>query len=351
MRILVTGNMGYVGPVVVNHLRNRWPDADLIGFDSAFFAQNLTTSEAFPERLLSRQHFGDIRDLPVELLIGVDAVVHLAAISNDPMGKRFEAVTDDINYRASVRLAGAARDAGVATFVFASSCSVYGFAEGAARREGDPINPLTAYSRSKVATEQALAQMDAPDMKITCLRFATACGMSPRLRLDLVLNDFVATALATKEIKVLSDGTPWRPLIDVADMARAIEWAISRDADKGGRQLAINVGKDDWNHQVIDLAKAVMAAVPGTRISVNENAQPDRRSYRVDFALYRSLAPDHQPACTLMQSVERLSDGLRRAGYGQNGFQQPDAIRLAALERHLDAGRLTPNLHWAFDQS
>lgn len=347
MRILITGNMGYVGPVLTQHLRSVWPDAELIGYDSAYFAHNLTGADCFPERVLSRQEFGDIRDLPTTLLEDVDAVIHLAAISNDPMGNRFEAATEGINYDASARLAAAARDAGVGAFVFASSCSVYGFAEGAPRKESDPLNPLTAYSRSKIATEQALAALDAPDMTITCLRFATACGMSPRLRLDLVLNDFVAAALATGEIKVLSDGTPWRPLIDVSDMARAIEWAIVRSHDAGGRFLAINAGDDARNHQVADLAHAVADAVAGARVSINRDAQPDKRSYQVDFSLFRTLAPDHQPRMTLQRSVEALSDGLKRTGWGGADFRKSEAMRLVMLQRHMDEGRLKPDLRWA----
>ncbi len=195
MRILITGNMGYLGPVIVRHLRTSLPQAELLGFDAGFFAASLTAPEDLPETVLDAQYFGDTRDFPPALLRGVDAVVHLAAISNDPMGNRFEAPTADINARASLRLAALARDAGVRAFVFASSCSVYGFAaDGPPRRESDPLSPLTAYARSKIATEQGLHAQDPGQMTISCLRFATACGMSPRLRLDLVLNDFVACA-------------------------------------------------------------------------------------------------------------------------------------------------------------
>ena len=235
MRVLITGNCGYVGSTLVRHLRQVMPAAEIIGYDTGWFAHCLTDARVLPETLLTRQHYGDVRDFPPALLEGVDAVVHLAAVSNDPMGNRFEQVTDEINAQASVRLARLAREAGVRAFVFASSCSIYGFAEGGPRRESDAVNPLTAYARSKVATERALTGMNADGMAVTCLRFATACGMSDRLRLDLVLNDFVAGALATGEITVLSDGTPWRPLIDVSDMARAIEWAIGRDPHLGRR--------------------------------------------------------------------------------------------------------------------
>jgi polysaccharide pyruvyl transferase WcaK-like protein/nucleoside-diphosphate-sugar epimerase len=255
LKILITGNLGYVGPEVGKYLRARRPDAALYGFDNAYFAHCLTGAAVLPESYLDGQFYGDVRNISLDLK-EYDAVVQLAAISNDPMGNRFQAVTLDINHNSTVSLAKAAAAAGVKNFVFASSCSVYGIAEGAARKESDPLNPITAYARSKIGAERALSELETP-MVITALRFATACGMSDRLRLDLVLNDFVACALSRGEISVLSDGSPWRPLIDVADMARAIDWAIDRPAGRGGRYLAVNVGSNDRNYQVKELANAV----------------------------------------------------------------------------------------------
>jgi nucleoside-diphosphate-sugar epimerase len=332
MKILVTGNMGYVGPAVVRHLRATHPEARIIGYDAGFFADCLTTAEGLPETLLDTQHFGDIRDLSPALLDGVDAVVHLAAVSNDPMGHRYEAATAEINARASIRLAALAHQAGVRAFVFASSCSVYGFAEGGARKEGDALNPLTAYARSKVAVEESLQAMQPQAMTVTCLRFATACGMSPRLRLDLVLNDFVAGAMASREITVLSDGSPWRPLIEVRDMARAIDWAIGRSAEQGGRVLSVNVGSDAWNLQVRDIAAAVAREVAGTRVSINAAAQPDTRSYRVDFGLFRQLAPQHQPRIGLAEAVRGLRDGLAAIGFADANFREGRCMRLKVLD-------------------
>ena len=346
MHILITGNMGYVGPVVVRHFRRRFPDARLTGYDAGFFAHCLTTRNALPETLLDAQHFGDIRDLPASLLEGVDAIVHLAAVSNDPMGNEFEAATDAINRAASIRLAHLAADAGVANFVFASSCSVYGFAEGDARTEDDPLNPLTAYARSKIGTEEELGRLANGPMTITCLRFATACGMSDRLRLDLVLNDFVAGAMGSGKITILSDGTPWRPLIDVADMARAIEWAVTRPADHGGSFLAINAGSNEWNYQVRELADAVAAEVPGTEVSVNLSSQPDKRSYRVDFSRYRALAPDHQPEVTLAESIRRLVAGLREIEFDDSDFRNSGLMRLQTLRGLMAGSRLSPELRW-----
>jgi nucleoside-diphosphate-sugar epimerase len=347
MRVLITGNMGYVGPAVARHLRMVMPSAYLAGYDSGFFAHCLTTTRELPERLLDEQRFGDVRKIGPNDLVGFDAVVHLAAVSNDPMGNRFEAVTDAINHRASVVLAEAAAAAGVKNFIFASSCSVYGSAgDGRARAESDALNPLTAYARSKIATEESLRQIDLNGMTATSLRFATACGMSDRLRLDLVLNDLVACALTSGEITVLSDGTPRRPLIDIRDMARAIEWAIARPAEAGGKFLAVNVGSDVWNYQIKDLAHSVAASVPGTRVSINSAAPPDGRSYKVDFALFRKLAPNHQPQETLESSVEALRDGLREIAFADANFRQSQLIRLKVLERHMEQRRLDQNLRW-----
>jgi nucleoside-diphosphate-sugar epimerase len=349
MRILITGNSGYVGSTLVRHLRGVMPAAELIGYDTGLFAHCLTGAKILPETYLTRQHYGDVRDLPPGLLDGVDAVVHLAAVSNDPMGIRFEQVTDEINAQASLRLARLAQQAGVRAFVFASSCSIYGFAEGGPRGENDQVNPLTAYARSKVVTERGLAGINADSMTVTCLRFATACGMSDRLRLDLVLNDFVACAVSTGEITVLSDGTPWRPLIDVSDMARAIEWAIIRDAAAGGAVLSVNVGSDAWNYQVRELADAVAAAVPSTRVSINREAPPDKRSYRVDFSLFRRLAPQHQPLSTLADSVNRLKHGLENMQFADRDFRNSSLIRLKTLDWLISRGLLSPSLRWRHD--
>ena len=344
MRVLITGNMGYVGPVLVRHLRRVWPQAELIGYDQAFFGHCLTSRAALPESLLTEQVFGDVRDIDADMLDGIDGVVHLAAVSNDPMGDRFAAVTADVNQQASARLAMLARDAGVEHFVFASSCSVYGYAEHGARSEQDETNPLTAYARSKIGTENALRAMDPGGMTMTCLRFATACGMSSRLRLDLVLNDFVAGALAAGEITVLSDGTPWRPLIDVADMARAIEWSLQRTPEPGC--LVVNAGSDAWNYRVRELAEAVAEAVPGTKVAINTAAPPDRRSYRVDFSQFARLAPSHQPSITLPASIARLVEGLRAIGFADKEFRSSGLIRLRTLSGLIETHQVSPELRW-----
>ena len=347
MKVLITGNMGYVGPGVVRRLRAAHPEATLIGYDLAYFADCLTAPANFPESELDCQYFGDVRTFPEQLLQGVDAVVHLAAISNDPMGALFEDLTLITNYQASVEIAKKAKKTGVKSFVFASSCSVYGMADGRAKTEEDSVNPLTAYAKSKIKTEHELALLADDKFTVTCLRFATACGMSDRLRLDLVLNDFVASAIATGRITILSDGTPWRPLIHVRDMARAIDWAIQRDGRDGGRCLVVNAGSDRWNYQVKDLAEAVVRIVPGVEMSINEKAQPDKRSYKVSFEKFSKLAQGFLPEVDLQEAVTELRDKLLTMGFRDADFRNSKYMRLNVLKSLKGAGLLDENLEWS----
>ena len=346
LKVFVTGNMGYIGPVLNRVLSATFPKIEIMGFDAGFFGHSLTGADFTPEQGVSVQFFGDVRDIEPAMLTGVDAVVHLAGVSNDPIGVEFEDVTEEINRRASVRLAEMASCAGVKNFVFASSCSMYGQAEGGARKECDPINPLTAYARSKIGTEDDLRSANLGEMVFTSLRFATACGWSSRLRLDLVLNDFVACAIASGEITVLSDGTPWRPLIDVEDMSRAIAWAMSRAKSAGGQFLAINAGSNKSNYQVKDLANAVSALISNTKTSINKDALPDKRSYSVDFSLYEALAPEFQPIVSLNESIIRLRDGLRKMNFADKNFRQSPYMRLNTLRKHITEGRLGEDLRW-----
>lgn len=346
MKILIAGNMGYVGPLVVRRLRESFPDASLIGLDVGYFAHCLVGSEYLPECLLDHQYFGDVRQIRPQQLEGFDAVVNLAAISNDPMGSTFEAPTYAINHQAAVKLAKDAKAAGVKSYVFASSCSVYGCADEGARSELSEVNPLTAYAKSKVATERDVAHLADEAFTVTCLRFATACGMSDRLRLDLVLNDFVAGAIVSKKVTVLSDGTPWRPLINVKDMARAIEWAVRRLPAQGGAYLVVNVGSNEWNCQVRDLAEAVAAVIPGVEVLINKNAQVDKRSYRVDYGLFKRLAPNFTPVSDLKSTVEELIEGLARAGFKDPNYRESSLIRLNVLKSLHRNGDLTASLEW-----
>ena len=338
--------MGYVGPGLLEQLRRSRPDATLVGVDTGYFAHCLTGVTIFPEDRLDLQYFADLRKPPEDLFEDVDAVVHLAAISNDPMGDRFKEVTHDINFQASLELAKKAKAAGVSRFVFASSCSVYGFAEGEARNEQAPLNPLTAYAKSKIRMEEELEKLADENFVVTCLRFATACGASDRLRLDLVLNDFVAGAIASKQITVLSDGTPWRPLIHVRDMALAMDWAIQRDSTNGGVFLALNAGSNAWNYQVRDLAEAVAELIAGVDVSINKDAPADKRSYQVDFGLYERLAPDHQPQMTLKTAIEDLAERLQFMKFNDGDFRNSQLIRLKVISEHCEQGRLNSRLEW-----
>lgn len=344
MRILITGNMGYVGPAVVAHLRECHPGWTIDGFDSGYFAHCLTGASCLPECAIERQLFGDVRSLSPTLLEGYDGIVQLAAISNDPMGDRFADATGQINCDAAVGIAQAAAAAGARRMVFASSCSVYGIADGP-RTERDPVQPLTAYAKSKVGAEQGLEQAGGA-MVTTCLRFATACGMSDRLRLDLVVNDFAASAVAIGQIAILSDGTPWRPLIDVRDMARAIEWALLREEENGGRFLIVNAGSVGSNRRILEIAEAVAELRPGTRISVNSDAPTDSRSYQVDFGLFAQLAPGHKPQVSLAESIAGLIEGLERIGFDDPDFRNSQLVRLKVLDSHVAAGRLSGELKW-----
>jgi nucleoside-diphosphate-sugar epimerase len=347
MRILVTGNMGYVGPAVIRHLRESYSKVELLGYDMGYFASCLTASSFLPECRVDLQHFGDVRTINPAVLNGIDAVVYLAAISNDPMGATFEKVTWDVNCKAAVDLARSARERGVGRFIFASSCSVYGSAEQMDKTEESALNPLTAYAKSKIGAEEALAKLAESTFGVTCLRFSTACGMSERLRLDLVLNDFVASALSARRITILSDGTPWRPLIHVLDMARAIEWALERTRQDGGEFLAINVGSDEWNYQVRDLAEAVARLVPGVQVEINPNAQPDKRSYRVSFEKFRRLAKNHQPQVDLRTAIEDITQGLQRMNFQDSNFRQSHFMRLNVLKQLKQDGHLTEDLSWS----
>lgn len=348
MRILITGNMGYIGPCVVKQLRRSYPDVTLIGYDMGYFANQLTNVNTLPECEVDMQFFADVRNFPQNLLHGVDAIVHLAAISNDPIGSRYEEVTIDVNYRSSIEIAKKAKLAGVKSFIFASSCSTYGFADDIARTEDSSLNPLTAYAKSKVYTERDLKDLADRNFKVTCLRFSTACGMSVRLRLDLVLNDFVASAVASKKITILSDGTPWRPLVHIKDMARAIDWAISRDLSAGGECLVVNIGSNDWNYQVKDLAEAVAKVIPDTEVTINKDAQPDKRSYKVNFDRFNALAPKHQPEYDLQKTVIELKEGLEAMGFREKDFRNSNFMRLKVLDFLRSRSLLDDRLMWTF---
>ena len=337
--------MGYVGPIVTTHLRKSHRDAELVGLDTGFFGACCLNSIEQPEWALNAQLYKDVRDVLPQDLAGFDAVIHLAALSNDPLGSEFQELTIEINRSATLNLAEMAKSAGVQHFVFASSCSVYGAGGEHPRTESHPVVPLTAYAESKIGAEQDLEGIAGRSFLVTSLRFATACGPSPRLRLDLVLNDFVAAALSSGEIQILSDGTPSRPLIDVRDMALAIEWALTRKIESGGPFLIMNTGSNSCNASIAQLADAVARVVPGTKILTNPQAPADKRSYRVDFGLFSKLAPNHTPRLTLIESITALFDQLRDEELPTGDFRKSKFSRLHALLQ-LKRQSLTSRLYW-----
>jgi nucleoside-diphosphate-sugar epimerase len=347
MNILITGNAGYIGPVLVNSLRKGQLSCTLIGFDNGYFAHCLTGALALPELKLDHQYWGDLRDFPQKILEGIDAVVHLAAISNDPMGNSFTDVTNDINFSATKDLILMSKKMGVKKFIFASSCSIYGFAEHDSKKESDELNPLTTYAKTKVGVEEVLYKNSNEKFVTTALRFATACGMSPRLRLDLVLNDFVASAIKYGVIKVSSDGSPWRPLIDVSDMARAICWALERNnSDTSKTFLPINIGSTSMCYQVKDLANAVSKKIPQSKVEINQLAMTDKRSYQVNFSLFENMAPNFQPNVSLEKSIENLKFGINSIDLDAIDFKNTNLIRLRSLEAQINAGVIDQSLKW-----
>ena len=345
MKILVIGNEGYIGPLVIERFKKYYNDSWVAGFDIGYFTHSIT-DQVFPERNIDVQYRGDVRGFPEELLNGFDVVIYLAAISNDPMGKEFERVTFDVNQKNALLIAKLAKKAGVQHFVYASSCSVYGSADDKPRTENSELNPLTAYAQSKVFTEKGLELLASEDFIVTCLRFATACGFSPRLRLDLVLNDFVASAISAGRIEILSDGTPWRPLINVKDMARAIDWASCRNAGNGGSFLTVNTGSNKWNYQIKELAMAVQKQLTGIDVSINEDAEPDKRSYKVDFSTFKNLSGNYYPKISIEQTIDDLFEGLQKFEFDDIDFRTSSLIRLFVLKNHINNRRLDNNLNW-----
>lgn len=346
MNILITGNTGYIGPVVIDALKKIYPHFKFIGIDTGFFVQDLMTKDELPDRKFNIQYWEDVRNIQINIFSNIDAVIHLAAISNDPMGNKFEKVTNDINLEASINIAKLSKKAGVKNFVFASSCSVYGFAGEDARTENDKLNPLTAYAKSKIGVEDRVKDLASEKFIVTSLRFATACGWSPRLRLDLVLNDFVASAISTGTIDILSDGTPWRPLINVSDMARAMDWAMHRKIENGGKYISVNIGTESWNYQVKQLAEATCDIIPKTNFSINVDAHPDKRSYKVDFSLFKQLAPDYQPIKNLDQTIKELYEGLKNANFTDKKFRESKYMRLNSLNYFIKKNILDNDLNW-----
>ena len=340
MKIVIVGHRGYIGPVLAKHLKSVYSEINIIGIDANWFMGS--EAAEFPDDMFDLQIEKDVRDLSIEDISGADAVIQLAAVSNDPMGSEFEQPTDDINAGAAVRICKIADEAGVKSFVFASSCSMYGAGSDSPKTEDDTLNPLTAYARSKVRVEKELEAYNGEGIKITCLRFSTACGSSPMLRLDLVLNDFVASAIKLGKISVLSDGSPWRPLIHVEDMALAIDWAVNRT---GNNYEYVNVGSDAWTWQIGELAKDVARVIGNVDVEINLDAAPDKRSYRVNFDKFKRLAPDYQPRKDFGQAVNELVLQCKILDLPED-IRSSEFIRLEKLRGHIEGGKLSSELRW-----
>lgn len=338
MRILLTGHHGYVGSITAPALADA--GHQVVGLD-AFLYEGC---DLLPGRPPDRELRLDVRDVGVDELAGFDAVVHLAALSNDPLGDLDAALTREINNLATVRLAHAAREAGVGRFVFASSCSMYG-ASGtdAAVDESAPLAPLTEYAASKVEAEAALLALADRGFAPTSLRFATAYGVSPRLRLDVVLNNLAGWALTTGRVRLLSDGTAWRPLVHVQDMAAAVLAVLAAPAEIG-RGRAFNVGAPGANFQVRTLAEIVAGAVPGAEVELASGAEPDRRSYRVDFRAFAAAYPAFSPGWDPERGAAQLVAAYREAGLTRELFEGNRFVRLARLRSLRAAGVLDETL-------
>jgi nucleoside-diphosphate-sugar epimerase len=338
VKILVTGHDGYIGSVFTPMARAAGHEVS--GLD-AFWFEGCTLGPE-PEALSAQRL--DIRDTEIEHLRGFDAVVHLAAISNDPLGHLDPARTYEINHHGSFRIAQLAKRAEVERFIFASSCSLYGAASpDDLLTESASFNPVTPYGESKVLAERAISQLADDDFSPVFLRNATVYGYSSHLRLDLVVNDLVASAFVTGDVLIKSDGTPWRPLVHVEDVCNAILAALvaPREAIHGE---AFNIGRTPENHQVRDVADLITEVLPDSRITYADGGGPDARCYRVDFSKALERLPGFRPRWTVRDGAEELVDAYRRFGLSANDLASPRFVRLGRIQALQLQGALGPDL-------
>lgn len=339
MKVLLTGNRGYIGCVLSQMLVDN--GHDVIGLDSDLFGA-CTFYGSVPPIQTSMK---DVRDADVSDLRGVDAVIHLAGLSNDPLGDFRPGLTEEINAKASIRLAEMAKEAGVSRFIFASSCSNYGAAGDDFLIESADFNPVTPYGHSKVAVEHAVAPLASDEFSPVFLRASTAYGCSPRLRFDLVVNNLTAWAFTTGKVHIKSDGTPWRPLVHVEDIARAYVATLEADREIVHGQ-SYNVGSTTENYRVSDVAKLVEKIVPNCEIEFSEDGGPDKRCYRVDCNKIATELHGFKPQWTVERGIKQLYEQYVESGLTLEDFEGKRFQRISHLQHLLASSRVDEKFRW-----